>query len=221
MNMDSDLKFRELSINDNEYFSETRMGFLTDDYEKELFPNRNEREYLDVALALNEMKKIYTKKYAEEREKELSQKDIVEVRYHGGKSLVLKPPYGSMFSEDVGLAKLFSKIIAEMLKLFPKNYENYFQENNELEDITIVSLNDSENINKMWKKNKEFFEKNEDKFMIEYPDLYVAVHDGSVIGTDKRLGSLAGKIYEEKGNIPFYADKPGEESVVMIDSPIC
>lgn len=80
--------------------------------------------------------------------------------------------------------------------------------------------NNLEMAKNMWEKNKDFFKKNEDKFKAEYPDLYVAVHDGNVIGTDKKLGTLAGKIYEEKGNIPFFADKPGDDSIVIIDSPI-
>jgi len=82
-------------------------------------------------------------------------------------------------------------------------------------------LTEREKLDLQWEKNEEFFLKHEKEFEEKYPGLYVAVHDGEVLDTDKELGSLANRLYEKLGNIPMYADIPGqEEEAIVLDLPI-
>jgi len=85
-----------------------------------------------------------------------------------------------------------------------------------------MNSNNSEDIQQsMFERNKKYFMDHEDELKDRYPELYVAIHNDTILGTCKDLGSLAGWIYRKYGNIPFYASIPGENRIEHIDFPIC
>ncbi|MEW6236581.1 MAG: hypothetical protein AB1656_14450 [Candidatus Omnitrophota bacterium] len=72
----------------------------------------------------------------------------------------------------------------------------------------------------VWENNRAYFQNHEQEWKEKHPGLYVAVHNDMILYTGKELGSLAGRIYRQYGNIPFYASVPGEDRIEYIDFPI-
>lgn len=69
----------------------------------------------------------------------------------------------------------------------------------------------------LWEINKKFFIEYKEQFKAKYLGLYVAVHDGKVLGAHEEIGQLVGSLYEQYGNIPLYADKVGEKAIRAIN----
>jgi hypothetical protein len=75
-------------------------------------------------------------------------------------------------------------------------------------------------IDAQWENDRQFFCDHEKELESAYPNLYIAIYKGSVIGVDERLGELADRLYRTLGNIPFYADKPGEKDIEYLGYPL-
>ena len=71
-----------------------------------------------------------------------------------------------------------------------------------------------------WEENRKFFLEHENEFEKQYENLYVAIHQEKVLDTDKELGSLADRIYTKYGNIPFYAEIPGNNKIEEVNFPL-
>lgn len=77
-----------------------------------------------------------------------------------------------------------------------------------------------EKMDAQWEKNRKFFTQHEKEFEEKYPGLYVAVHDGKILGTGKEAGPLVGRLYDEYGYIPLYASLPGRKEIEYVNFPI-
>ncbi len=100
--------------------------------------------------------------------------------------------------------------------------------NNKLEKSTAASEpqkdrntdQNNEDPDVIWEQNRQFFLEHEEEFKEKYPGLYVAVHKGEILGTGEKLGPLAGRIYEQYGNVPIFASIPGQKRTINLDLPI-
>lgn len=77
-----------------------------------------------------------------------------------------------------------------------------------------------EEIDAQWEKDRQFFIGHKKELEAAYPNLYIAIYKGVVIGVDERLGDLADRLYRSLGNIPFYADQPGAKESIVFDYPL-
>lgn len=103
---------------------------------------------------------------------------------------------------------------------FKQRSENQIERINEKKRQTSIMNHEHDNASEEWIENKVFFEKNEAKFKTEYPNKYVAVHKGKVIGVGEDIGAVVTDAYHKYGNIPLYCDKPGDEEIIKLDLPI-
>lgn len=71
-----------------------------------------------------------------------------------------------------------------------------------------------------WFNNIIFFYRNESCFLKKFPDEFVAVHNGEVIGHGYEMGKLVGELYKEFGNIPLFVHKPGDRSIDTLNFPL-
>lgn len=75
-------------------------------------------------------------------------------------------------------------------------------------------------IDAQWERNYRFFYDHEREFERQYPGLYIAVHENTVLATGENPGQLAGDMYRKYGNIPVYVAKPGNKEIETIHFPI-